>query len=388
MSDKKEIFDFSTPVERHGTASVKWDEWPDKEVLPLWVADMDFKTAPAITEALVKRAEHGIFGYTHPDDEYFNAIIDWFSRRHSWTIDRKDILYTTGVVPALSATIKGLTKPGDEVVIMTPVYTCFFSSIRNNGCVVLESPLRLVDRRYEIDFDNLAAALARPTAKLLVLCNPHNPGGRSWTLDELKQVAELADANNVTVVSDEIHCEIVMPGFIYTPYAAITGRPCVSLISPSKAFNTAGLHAANIVSTSEEIREKIDRAINDNEICDIGPFAVTGLVAAYRHGEPWLEAMIEYVNDNYLYLKETVDGVKGIRVLSLEATYLAWLDVSSLGMEVAELCEKLRSDAKVWFHPGTMYGQDGQGFLRINLATSRTVLEEALKRFLGYISTL
>ena len=379
-------FDFDTPVERRGTASVKWDEWPDREVLPLWVADMDFKTAPAITEALVKRAEHGIFGYTHPDDEYFNATIDWFNKYHDWSIEREQIQFTTGVVPALSATIKALTKPGDGVVILTPVYTCFFSSIRNNGCLAVESPLKMVGDRYEIDFANLEGCLQREDVKLLVLCNPHNPGGRAWTPEELKQIDNLASANGVTVVSDEIHCEIVMPGFVYTPYAKVATRPYVSFVSPSKAFNTAGLHAANIISPSAEIRKKIDRAINDNETCDIGPFAVTGLIAAYRHGHPWLEAMIDYVHANYLYLKAQVDGVKGIKVMSLEATYLAWVDVKSLGAEVAGLCEDLRRDAKVWFHPGTMYGEDGEGFIRINLATSRTVLAEALKRFLSYVN--
>ncbi|MDE6397681.1 MAG: aminotransferase class I/II-fold pyridoxal phosphate-dependent enzyme, partial [Muribaculaceae bacterium] len=324
---------------------------------------------------------------THPDDEYYNATIDWFEKYHGWKINRDEIMFTTGVVPALSATIKALTKPGDGVVILTPVYTCFFSSIRNNGCHAVECSLKLVGDRYEIDFDSLAECLKHEDVHVMVLCNPHNPGGCAWTPEELARVAELASDNGVTVVSDEIHCEIVMPGFSYTPYAKVATAPYVSFISPSKAFNTAGLHAANIVSPSPEIRKKIDRAINDNETCDIGPFAVTGLIAAYRHGRPWLEAMIDYVHENYLFLKQKVDGVKGIRVLSLEATYLAWLDVKALGREVAELCEDLRKDAKVWFHPGTMYGEDGQGYIRINLATSRTVLEEALKRFLNYISS-
>ncbi len=380
-------FDFDTPVNRRGTASVKWDEWPDKEVLPLWVADMDFKTAPAITEALVKRAEHGIFGYTHPDDEYYDATIDWFKDRHGWTIEREEILFTTGVVPALSATIKALTKPGDGVVILTPVYTCFFSSIRNNGCHAVECALKLIGDRYEIDFDLLSLCLKREDVKVMVLCNPHNPGGCAWTPEELSRIDELASANDVIVISDEIHCEIVMPGYTYTPFAKVTKSSYVSFVSPSKAFNTAGLHAANIISPSAELRKKIDRAINDNETCDISPFAVTGLVAAYRHGLPWLEAMIDYVHKNYLFLKQTADGLKGIRVLSLEATYLAWLDVSSISHDVARLCEDLRRDAKVWFHPGTMYGEDGQGFIRINLATSRSVLEEAIKRFTEYITS-
>lgn len=381
-------FDFSTPVERRGTDSVKWDEWPDKEVLPLWVADMDFRTAPAITDALVRRAQHGIFGYTHPGVDYFDSIVSWFSRRHCWDIDPSSIIYTTGVVPALSATIKAFTRPGDAVVIMTPVYTCFYSSIRNNGCIAVESPLVMDGDRYIIDFENLDKCLSEPRVRALVLCNPHNPGGRAWTRDELMRVAALAERHGVTVVSDEIHCEIVMPGYNYTPYATVAGKPSVSLISPSKAFNTAGLQTANIVAGSEELRLRIDRAINDNETCDIGPFGVTALIAAYRHGEPWLDAMINYVHNNYLYLRKEIDGMRGVRVLSLEATYLAWLDVSSLGIEVGRLCDDMRDNAKIWFHPGTMYGHDGEGYIRINLATSRTTLAEAVRRFANYINSL
>ncbi len=378
-------FDFDTPVERHGTDSVKWDEWPNKEVLPLWVADMDFRTAPAIIDALEKRVAHGVFGYTHPGTDYFAAIDKWFTRRHNWSIPRENILYTTGVVPATSAVIKGLTNPGDGVVILTPVYTCFFSSIRNNGCEIVESPLRLVEGRYIIDFENLEEKLSRDTTKILLLCNPHNPGGRVWSEEELKHIDALCAMHNVIVLSDEIHCEIVMPGNKYTPFANVATRPYVSMISPSKAFNTAGLHIANIVSPSAEIRARIDRAININETCDVGPFGVVGLIAAYRDGETWLEAMINYVYENYLFLKNELSDVSAIEVLSMEGTYLAWIDVHDVGIKVAEMTDRLRREAKIWFHPGTAYGEDGEGFIRINLATSRSVLAEALHRFKNWL---
>lgn len=375
-------FDFDKVISRHGTDSVKWDMWPDREVLPLWVADMDFETAPAVVAAIERRARHGIYGYTHPGDDYYDAITRWFLRRHNWIIHRDDVLYTTGVVPATTAVIKGLTQPGDGVVVMTPVYTCFYSSIRNTGCVVIGSSLQLVNDRYSIDFDNLEQQLSQPHAKIMLLCNPHNPGGSVWTADELARVDELCARHGVTVVSDEIHCEIVMPGNTYTPFATVATRPYVAMVSPSKAFNTAGLHTANIVVPDAALRARIDRAINDNETCDIGPFGIEALKAAYNEGEEWLDAMISYVADNYRYLCGVLADVPGVRVLSMQGTYLAWVDVRNADVGPVEpFCEHLRACNKVWLHPGTMYGPEGEGFIRINLATSRTVLTEAMRRF-------
>lgn len=376
----KNEFDFDTPVNRRGTHCVKWDECRCEDELPLWVADMDFRTAPAIVEALIKRAEQGVFGYSFPEDDYYTAVQDWFERRHDWKIKREEIIYTTGIVPATSAVIKALTSPGDGVVIMTPVYTCFFSSIRNNDCKIIQSPLKMVDGRYEIDYDDLETKLALPESKILLLCNPHNPGGRVWTADELRRVEDLCTRHDVIVLSDEIHNEIVMPGFRYTPYALVATRPYVSMVSPSKSFNTAGLHTANIVCPSEEMRNKINRAININEICDIGPFGIEALIASYRHGEPWLEALIAYVYDNYKLTCDTLNAVPGIKVMKMEGSYLAWVDVSSLGVNSAELVENLRDRHHVWLQAGTAYGADGEGYIRINLATSRVTLTEALKR--------
>ena len=383
------MFDFDTPVNRRGTNCVKWDKCLNSEELPLWVADMDFRTSPAIIEALRKRVEHGIFGYSCPGDDYYEATIKWFERRHNWKIKRESIVYTTGVVPAISATIKALTKPGDGVVIMTPVYTCFFSSIRNNECMAVESPLRMVNRRYEIDFENLDEKLSRDTSKVLLLCNPHNPGGRVWTRVELEKVAELCGRHNVIVISDEIHCEITMPGFKYTPFGTLNHHndlKSVSFISPSKSFNTAGLHTANIVCEDSQMRAQIDRAININETCDIGPFGIEALIAAYRHGEPWLNAMIDYVHNNYEMLFQKLDGLHGMKVMKLEGSYLAWIDVTTLGVDVETLCNRLRHEANVWFHPGTSYGTDGEGYIRINMATARVTLTEALNRYIDWLN--
>lgn len=377
-------FDFDTPVDRRGSCSIKWDTHP--ESLPLWVADMDFRTAPVVIEAIERRARHGVFGYSAPDDRYYTAIDRWFTRRHGWSIPREHIIYTTGVVPATSAVIKGLTRPGDGVLIMTPVYTCFFSSIRNNDCRIIESALIDTGTHYEIDFDDLETKMADTSTRILLLCNPHNPGGRVWTRDELKRIAQIAANNDVIVVSDEIHCEIVMPGNRYTPFATVAKGPWVAMISPSKAFNTAGLHIANIVTPDPDMRERIDRAININETCDVGPFGIEALIAAYDGGEPWLSAMNAYVKDNFEYLKATLAPFESIRIMELEGTYLAWLSIKDLGVSVADFCENLRTEARVWFHPGTMYGTDGEGYIRINLATSRTTLTEALRRFTDYLT--
>lgn len=378
-------FDFDTPVNRRDTNSVKWDKCSDPETLPLWVADMDFKTAPAIIEAMRKRVEHGVFGYSHPCDDYYSAVCDWFETRHGWKIGREEILYTTGVVPATSAVIKGLTEPGDGVVVMTPVYTCFFSSIRNNGCKVIESPLKMVDLRYEIDFEDLESKLSLPEAKIMLLCNPHNPGGRVWTADELARVDSLCLKYGVTVLSDEIHCEIVMPGFRYTPYALVAKASYVTMMSSSKAFNTAGLHIANIVTPCPEFRVKINRALNINETCDVGPFGIVAMIAAYREGAEWLEAMTSYVYDNYRYLCDRLEGLRGVTVTRIEASYLAWVDVKGTGIKVDELTERLCKEGKVLLQAGTAYGSDGEGYIRINMATPRSVLGEALKRFRNWI---
>ena len=381
-------FDFDTPVNRRGTCSVKWDNCRHEEELPLWVADMDFKTAPAIIEAMHQRVDHGIFGYTCPGTDYYEAVNKWFTRRHNWNIPSEQIIYTTGVVPATSAVIKGLTKPGDGVVIMTPVYTCFFSSIRNNECEVVESPLLMVDNRYEIDFEDLEEKLSRESSKIMLLCNSHNPGGRVWTSDELRKVSDLCKKHDVIILSDEIHNEIVMPGYKYTPIANVASSPYVAMVSSSKSFNTAGLHIANIVSPYEGLRIKIDRAININETCDVGPFGVVAMIAAYNHGEEWLNAMIQYVYNNYNYVCEELNSLPDIKVMKMEGSYLAWVDVKSFNMKVADMAERLRNEANVWLHPGTAYGNDGEGYIRINLATARVTLAEAIKRFKDWIAKL
>ena len=303
-------YNFDEIIPRRGTNSYKWDSAEDADVLPMWVADMDFRTAPPVVEALKKRVEHGIFGYVRVPDVYYEAVVNWFVRRHAWRIEKEWIIYTTGVVPAISAVIKALTLPGDKVMVQTPVYNCFFSSIRNNGCEMIANPLVYRNRGYQIDFDDLERKASDPKVKLLLLCNPHNPVGRVWSKQELRQIGEICIRNNVFVVADEIHCELVFLGHEYTPFASISEEflmNSVTFVSPSKAFNLAGLQIANIISADANVRVRIDKAININEVCDVNPFGVEALMAAYNEGEEWLEELKIYLFANYIYLKGYFD---------------------------------------------------------------------------------
>ena len=384
---------FENLPDRRGSGSYKWDSTDLEDVIPLWVADMDFRTAPVIVDALRRRVDHGVFGYVKVPDRYYEVLEEWMSRRHGLRFNREEVIYTSGVVPAISATIKALSDAEhDGVVVQTPVYNCFFSSIRNNRCRIVESPLLRKDVgeekfTYEIDFEDLEHKLSDPRNSLLLLCNPHNPAGRCWSREELARMGEICKKHNVTVISDEIHCELVMPGYTFTPFAVASDAPCVTLNSPSKAFNTAGLQIANIITPDAGRRARIDRAINDNEVCDVNPFGVAGLIAAYTGGEPWLAELIDYLHDNYEYLCRTLrEQLPWCKVTELEATYLPWVDVRSLGMESEKIEEYLVENHRVWINAGEMYGKDG--YIRINIATSRAMLAEGLKRMIAGLTEL
>ncbi|WP_289132512.1 MalY/PatB family protein [uncultured Bacteroides sp.] len=382
-------YDFDKQISRRGTDSYKWDSAESEHVLPMWVADMDFPTAPAIVDALKKRIEHGIFGYTRVPESYYKVVTDWFSRRHNWTVNREWIIYTSGVVPAVSAIIKALTVPGDKVLVQTPVYNCFFSSIRNNGCEMVSSPLCYADNTYTIDYADLECKAADPKVKIMLLCNPHNPAGRVWKREELVRIGAICIRHGVTVVSDEIHCELVFPGHCYTPFASISEdflRHSVTCLSPSKAFNIAGLQIANIVCADANRRSKIDRAINDNEVCDVNPFGVIATQAAYKKKEKWLDQLIEYLHANYLYMREFCrEHLPEFPVTVLEGTYLVWMDCRKLGLPSEELERQLMEQGDLWLNAGIMYGMEGEGFMRWNIACPRTTLIDGLTRFSNFI---
>lgn len=387
MTNMKYDFDKVTP--RCGTNSYKWDSTDDKEVLPMWVADMDFPTAPCIINALEKRVEHGIFGYTRVPEEYYDAVISWFSRRHHWKPKREWFIYTSGVVPALSAVIKALTNVGDKVLTLTPVYNCFFSSIRNNGCELDSCALRYEDNTFSIDYEDLERRAADPKTTLMLLCNPHNPSGRVWTREELRRIGDICIKNNVVVVADEIHCELVHPGFTYTPFASVSEefqKHSVTCVAPSKAFNIAGLQIANIIVENDKWRQRIDKAININEVCDVNPFGVIATIAAYNEGEEWLNQLLQYIHGNYLFFKDYYEEhLPQLPVAPLEGTYLAWMDCRSLGIPSEELEEKLMKEAKLWLNAGSMYGKEGEGFMRWNLACPRQLVKEGLERFSQFV---
>lgn len=383
-------YDFSRPTERRGTDSYKWDSAPEADIIPLWVADMDFETFPGITEALQRRVAHGIFGYTRVPEAYYEAVCNWFGKRHGWHINREDIIYTSGVVPAVSAVIKALTLPGDQVIVQGPVYNCFFSSIRNNGCEMVSNSLiyNKEELRYDIDFDDLERKLAHERARLMLLCNPHNPGGRVWTRDELTRVAELCRKYGVRVVSDEIHCELTLYDNEYVPFGSLPdelSHGSITCCSPSKAFNTAGLQIANIVCRDAEVRNRIDRAININEVCDVNPFGVIALQAAYSdEGYEWLTQLRAYISSNYDLLRERfARELPKCKVMRMEGTYLAWIDCSELHISSDEIEEMLIHENKVWVNAGSMYGTEGAAFIRINMACTSELLNEGITRIVN-----
>ena len=432
-------YNFDELISRRGSGCVKWDETSFEDLIPLWVADMDFAVAPAIQEAIRRRAEHPVYGYTHVGDDYYEAVISWFRRRHQWDIMHKEILYTTGVVPAMSVAIKALTMPGEKVLILSPDYNCFFSSVRNNGCEVLESALvseelrvkseelsvkseefpagsaeglaaansSLFTLHFSLNWDNFEACCADEKTTVFLLCNPHNPTGRVWTKEELQRMNDICMRHGVRVISDEIHCELVMPGHRFQPFAAVSEdcrRNSVILNSPSKSFNIAGLQTANIICSDPEVRRRLDRAININEVCDLNPFGPVALVAAYNESEDWIDQLNDYLWGNYLALRQFFyEHLPQCRVTELEGTYLVWVDVSALlplqaspsgggwwgpsPTNVQQLCDYILNEAHVWVNPGTMYGpQTGEGYIRINIACPRSSLMEGLRRIQSVIN--
>ena len=375
-------YDFDKVVPRRGTNSYKWDLFKEDDIIPLWVADMDFAVAPPIQEALRKRIEHPVFGYTLVPDSYYDAVINWFSRRHNWQISRDWMIYTSGVVPAVSCAIKAFTLPGEKVLLQTPAYNCFFSSIRNQGCEILENELVPEGDTYRIDFDDFERKCADEKTTVFLLCNPHNPCGRVWTKEELQRMADICRKHHVKIISDEIHCEIIMPGYHFTPFGLIDADNSVTLNSPSKNFNLAGLQIANIICKNDEWRRRIDRIINIYEVCDVNPFGVIALQAAYNECGDWIDEMNEYVWKNYQYLLDFIHAnLPQFKVCRLEGTYLAWIDIRATHLTSDDLTQRLLHRAHVFVSSGTLYGQKaGEGYLRLNLACPRKTLKEGMER--------
>ena len=378
-------YNFDEIIPRRNTNSVKWDEAAQDDIIPLWVADMDFRVLPQITEALRQRVDHGVFGYTHVPDSYYESVIRWFEDRHGLQgVKPSDIIYTSGVVPAISAIVRGLTLPGDKVLVQTPVYNCFFSSIRNQGCLVEENHLVYKNNTYVVDWDDFERKCADSRVRIFLLCNPHNPAGRVWKKEELLRMGEICQKHDVFVISDEIHCELVMPGNEYTPFASLSDdflKNSATCVAPTKAFNIAGLQIANIIVKDRNKRERIDRAINIHEVCDVNPFGVIATEAAYtEEGAEWLRQLNTYLFANYQFLCDFFSKhFPSLEVVKLEGTYLVWVDCSSLGKSSTEIVNNLYRHG-VWMNDGVMYGENQSAFIRINIACPRKILEEGLLR--------
>lgn len=385
-------YNFDKIVQRKNTSSIKWDAESNADLLPMWVADMDFETAPEIVSAIKKRVDHGVFGYSLTPDEFNTSIQYWWKKRHQLDVDPSWILPSTGIIPALIGIINAFCEKEDEVLLLTPVYDHFFSCIENCDCKAIESNLNYENGVYTINFEDLEEKASRPSVKLIILSNPHNPAGRVWTAKELKQIGDICLKHNIKVVSDEIHSDLIFPGHKHTPFASL-GKTysdiSITCCSPSKTFNLAGLQVGYVFTSNPTIKNQIEKAFHKQEMFLVSPFASTALIAAYQYGEAWMEGLISYLYDNYLFLKSFVETeLPQIQITPLEGTYLVWLNLSAYSIDSEKFCEKLKAEQKLWLNSGHLYGQAGEGFVRMNIACARPLLVDGLNRLKKQLDTL
>jgi cysteine-S-conjugate beta-lyase len=387
-------WNFDDVIDRRNTGSMKWE--PEvlrvkfgqgkENLLPLWVADMDFNCPSVVRQAMEKRLAHQIYGYTMPDPEYYEAVISWYQRRHQWDIKREWIMTTPGIVPATNYIIQRFSMPGDKILIQTPVYYPFARSIIANGRTILENPLKIVDGRYEMDFEDLAQKVRDPRVKVAVLCSPHNPVGRVWTSAELEQFGKICMEGQVLVFADEIHCDLIMPGFKHICFQDLSrefARHSIAANAASKTFNLAGLQQSNLIIPNDRLRDEFSIYL---ETLGVGPrgsgtlFGAIATQAAYNGAEPWLDDLLLYLNRNYIYLKNSLEtNLPGVNVFSLEGTYLAWVDFRSLGFSPEQIIQKIENNAGLALDHGDWFGEDGAGFERFNLACPLSVLKKAVE---------
>lgn len=375
-------YDFDIKTDRRNSNSLKWDV-PANE-LPMWVADMDFQTAPEIREAILDRAEHGIFGYTILPDAWYGAYQHWWQQYHGFQMEKEWLIFCTGIVPAISSAVRKLTTPGENVLVQTPVYNIFFNSIVNNGRNVVESPLVYDDGKYFIDFDRLEKDLSNPQTTMMILCNPHNPVGKIWEKETLERIGELCARHHVTVLSDEIHCDLTAPGLAYTPFASVSEtcrKISITAIAPTKAFNLAGLQTAAVMVPDEVLRHKMWRALNTDEVAEPNAFAVDAAVAAFTKGKPWLDELRGYLQENKEFVRSYIEKeLPQLSVISLDATYLLWIDCSKLAENSSEFADFLRKKTGLYLSDGKEYGGNGNQFVRMNIACPRELVQDGMER--------
>lgn len=388
------MYDFDRVIDRRGTSSLKWDFTRmftgRDDLLPLWVADMDFEAPPEIRRAVAERLEHPVFGYTLPPESYFQAAASWLERRHGFSVHRSWMLPSPGVIPCLSAAILALTEPGDGIVIQPPVYHPFAQRVKGNGRRIVENPLRLCGRRWEMDLDGLSRVIDAGT-RMLVLCSPHNPVGRVWSRQELEGLVDICAEKGVIIVSDEIHCDLLMPGFRHVPVAAISAeaaRITITLAAATKTFNLAGLGGSLAIVADPGIRKRLDEVQHAIFTGITNVFAAAASEAAWRFGEPWLTELLEYIEGNYRFLASFLERrLPEIGVFPLEGTYLPLLDMRKLGLSDEELVRRLQGTGRVWLDEGFKFGRGGEGLQRLNLACPRSVLSDGLERLASALSS-
>ena len=381
-------FDFDTVVNRKNTNAIKYDlakkRGKPEDAVSLWIADMDFPTAPCIQKAVAEKAAHGIWGYSRPDNRYYDALKKWYKERHNFEVQNEWVVNTPGVCFALAAAIKAFTKEGESVLIQKPVYYPFFNIINSLQRKVVNSSLILKNNHYEIDFDDFERKIVQENVKMFILCSPHNPGGRVWTKQELQKISEICLAHNVLVVSDEIHSDITFGSNVHTVYGSLSEQALKNSIictAPSKSFNLAGLQFSNIFIADEKLRKAFSEELDKTGYDEPSVFGIVAATAAYSEGADWFDSVKSYIWENILFAKNYIEeNASQIKVLVPEGTYLLWLDFSKTGLSDSEINDRVLNKAKVWLDSGSMFGKEGEKFQRINCATPRIILEDALKR--------
>lgn len=381
-------YNFNLEIDRHNTNSLKHDFVAEKgkpaDVLPMWIADMDLRTAQPILDALHKAVEHGIFGYSEVKDEYYQAVAAWFKKHFGWETKPEWLVKTPGIVYALVTAVKAMTNEGDNVIILTPVYYPFYSVVRKNNRNLVESELKYVDGHYEIDFDDFEAKIRDNNVKMFISCSPHNPIGRVWTKDELRKIGEICEKYGVFVVSDEIHCDFALPNHPHSVFAEACpnmAERCVVCTAPSKTFNIAGLQVSNIWIPNEEYRNKFVDEMDKDGYSLLNTLGLVAAQAAYEGGEEWLDECKAYLLENLNFVREFLrDRVPEIKLVEPEGTYFAWLDCSALGLDKDALEDFMTNKAKLWLDAGYIFGENGNEFQRVVLACPRKTLEEAMLR--------
>ena len=378
------VYDFDSITDRRSTYASKWDIGENE--LPMWIADMDFQLAPEIREALQRRLDNGIFGYTDIPDIWYEAYQNWWKTRHDFAIEKDWLIFTTGVIPAISSAVRKLTTPAENVLIQSPVYNIFYSTVRNQGRNVLENKLVYRDGQYDIDWEDLERKLADPQTSLMILCNPHNPVGKIWDRETLQRMGDLCEKYGVKVISDEIHCDVTDPGTSYVPFASASetcARISVTCLAPTKCFNMAGLHTAAVMAPDPFLRHKMWRCLNSDDIAEPNAFAIDAAVTAFNEGGAWLDAMRAYTCENKKRVREAVAAAfSDVKVIDSEATYLQWIDCSALTDDTTELTAFLRKETGLILSRGGQYGSGGEAFMRLNAACPRAILEDGISRLI------